>query len=179
MGLLDIVDEDDNVIGQADFEEIHAKGLRHRSAQIFATDYELGNLTSRILVAERSQKQKTSKGKLHPSAAGHPMAGQNHLEGATMQLRDELFYSKRNLPSGLSLVEIASYKNDTRETNKENTKLYAVQYPGPFSPNPKEIGRVFWQWPMILLEDMKNSPEKYTQTFVNALAQYMDFINKH
>ena len=180
MGLLDVVDEEDNVIGEADFTEVHERGLRHRSVQIFVFEDESykdfdrnynGIGKSRLLVAERSIQQETSKLKLHPSAGGHVRHRQMYEEAAKTQLQDELFY-QQSLPA-LILFSFEKFRNDTRETNKENSMLYGVCYQGPFFPNPKEIQRVFWDYPWNLWEDVNKSPEKYTKTFHKALMNYL------
>jgi isopentenyldiphosphate isomerase len=166
---LDIVDEYDQIIGKASYEEIHSKGLRHRSVQIFVFDkFDLKNL----LVSQRSQKQEVSKLKFHPSAAGHLKLGQSYLEAALDELKEELFYEIEKLPEGIKPIEIARYKNDTRPTNKENTSLFYVVYSGPFSPDPKEIEKVFWDNPSKIRQNMLLNPSKYTRSFLNAMREF-------
>ena len=173
MSLVDIVNESDEIVGQADFEEIHSKGLRHRSVQLFVFQYPDYRDKSKLLVAQRSGNQETSALKLHPSVGGHVMAGQSYGEAVIAELREELFHDKSELPRGFVFHEIAKYKNDTRTKNKENTRLFITEYSGPFSPDPKEIERVFWQDPNEVWEDMKSNPEKYTNSFKNAMREYM------
>ena len=149
MGLLDVVDEEDNIIGKADYGEIHEKGLRHRSVQIFV--FKSGDSTvdssyddvgkEELLVAERSMNQEISKLKLHPSAGGHVRQGQTYAEAAIAQLHDELFFQE-TFPN-ISIFPFGKFRNDTRETNKENSMLFVACYAGPFFQNPKEIQRTF------------------------------------
>ncbi len=186
MGLLDIVDEQDNIIGKEDFIKVHSEGLRHRSVQIFVFEYPDYRSKSKLLVAERSGKQETSSLKLHPSAGGHVRAGQTYLEAAIEELREELFYDMKELPHGFTFNKVGElfeshtpfYKNDTRQTNKENTILFLTEYSGPFLPNPNEINKVFWQNPDDIWKDMKSNQNKYTQSFRNALLKYMFMIHE-
>ena len=123
MAELDIVDEEDKIVGKAPFEEVHSKGLRHRSVQVFV--FKTNSLDD-LLIAERSPKQEVSKLKLHPSAAGHVKLGQRYLEAALDELKEELFFDVKKLPNGISannVLCIAKYQNNSRPTNKENTCL--------------------------------------------------------
>lgn len=173
MGLLDIVDEEDNIIGKEDFTKVHSKSLRHRSVQVFVFQYSDYRNKSKLLVAQRSSNQETSALKFHPSAGGHVKLGQSYLKAAIEEVKEELFHDKDELPRGFVFHEVDRYKNDTRPTNKENTRLFITDYSGPFSPDPKEIERVFWQDPDEIWNDMKTNPEKYTKSFRNAMTEYM------
>ena len=89
-----------------------------------------------------------------------------------VELREELFYEMRELPSGIALAEIARYKNDTRATNKENTCLFHTIYPGPFSTDEQEIEKVYWQNRHETWRDMISNPDKYTTSFINAIREF-------
>ena len=179
MWQLDIVDEQDNIMGKEDFEKVHSEGLRHKSVQIFVIEYEdYRDTVSKLLVAERSGRQKTSALKLHSSAGGHVKIGQTYLEAALEELREELFHDRTDLPRGIVLNEFGRYKNDTRPTNKENTCLFVVRYSGPFSPDPAEISRVFWQDSKEVKKKMKSEPEKYTKSFRNVMSEYMYVLHR-
>jgi hypothetical protein len=52
--LLDIVDEQDRVVGQARRDEVYAHGLRHRSAFVLARD-----AAGRIFVHRRTARNKS------------------------------------------------------------------------------------------------------------------------
>jgi len=173
MGLLDVVDERDDIIGKKDFIEVHSKGLRHRSVQVFVFQYPDYRDQSELLVAQRSSSQETSPLKLHPSAGGHVREGQSYEEAAIEQVRGELFCGQNELPRGFLFDEVEQYRNDTRPTNLENTRLFMTHYSGPFSLDPKEIKTVFWKNPDELWEDLGKNPGKYTSSFVNAMTEYM------
>jgi isopentenyldiphosphate isomerase len=176
MELLDIVDDNDNVIGTEDFLRVHSEGLRHRSVHILVFERASDKIIrypGRLLVAKRGSSMETSPSKLHTSAAGHVKSGQTYLEAAQEEAREELFYNQPALPRTFDLHEISRYKNDTRPTNKENTALFLGYHHGDFSPDPHEIEEVFWQDPEITIKDMELNPDKYTQSFRTALLRYM------
>lgn len=166
MADLDIVDDNDNVIGKEDFIKVHSQGLRHRSVQILL--FKEPSLET-LLVAQRSSQQETSKLKLHPSVGGHVKLGQSYLEAAREELREELFYGLSELPTGIELVEVSRYKNDSRETNQENTCLFYTVYSGVLIPDPAEIKVIQWQNIYEVKEFMAKNPKNYTKTFLNAM----------
>ncbi|GEM_PF-1962583 len=168
MGQLEVVNEQDEVIGLENYEVVHSKGLRHRSVQVLVFNEED---LRQILVARRSQKQAVSKGLLHPSVAGHVRPGQTYSTAALAELQEELFH-QRELPSGLSVVEVARYQNDTRITNKENTALFYTVHTGPFNPDPKETDAAEFQNRHFLADGMEADPNKYTASFRNAMKAF-------
>ena len=184
MGLLDIVDKEDNIIGEAEFMEAHEKGLRHRSVQVFvfkSLDYKKFNRqyemmeNSELLVAQLSRNRKAAALKLGPSVGGHVKKGQSYLDAAIEELKEELFY-EIEYPTGIELGKVGDFINDSDDgwkKNRENSALYATYYEGPFSPDPKETEKIFWQPSWEIYEDMKRHPDKYTSTFVKAMDTYL------
>jgi len=168
MALLDVVDDSDQVIGMADFLKIHKEGLRHRSIQVLVTDKPITDTNHKLLVARRSKKQETSAYKFHPPVGGHVRIGQGYIWAAYEQLQDELFHDNE-IPNEIELIEIARYRNDTRETNKENTVLYQAIYAGPFNPNLDETSELIWQSRSEINIGLSKNPDDYTTTFKNAL----------
>jgi isopentenyl-diphosphate delta-isomerase type 1 len=83
--LLDIVDENDHVIGQEQRSQVHKKGLRHRGVHIF-----LFNPQGLLLVQQRSSRREASPSMLDCSVSEHVKAGENYLQAAYRGLREEL-----------------------------------------------------------------------------------------
>lgn len=173
MECLDVVDDDDSVIGCADIDEIHRRGLRHRSVQIMVfRTYDLEEL----LVARRAKQDTRGSLKLQQSAGGHVASGSNYLESAYSEIAQELFHGIQ-VPN-LFLTDVARYRNDTRQLNKENTVLYYAACSGPFSFDESETDALFWSRPQILWLDMQANPRKYTETFVNALREFRTKVKR-
>jgi isopentenyl-diphosphate delta-isomerase type 1 len=82
---LDIVDEDNRVIGQEKRRIVHASGLWHRGVHVF-----LFAPGRRLLVQRRSHAQDTFPNALDCSVSEHLRAGESYREGAVRGLREEL-----------------------------------------------------------------------------------------
>jgi isopentenyldiphosphate isomerase len=64
--MLVVVDEDDQVVGRASREEIHARGLLHRSAHVLVVNGE-----GQVLLQQRSMTKDLNPGRWTSSASGH------------------------------------------------------------------------------------------------------------
>jgi isopentenyldiphosphate isomerase len=83
--LLDIVNEDNHVIGQEKREIVHRSGQWHRGVHLF-----LFTPDRRLLVQRRSHAQDTFPGALDCSVSEHLKVGESYREGALRGLREEL-----------------------------------------------------------------------------------------
>lgn len=77
---IDIVDKNDNVIGECSVKEAHEKKLLHRVSVVY-----LINDKKEILVQERMDD-----GRLDHSAAGHVDKGETYIDAAKRELKEEL-----------------------------------------------------------------------------------------
>ena len=172
MEYLDIVNEDDEIVGKAEFIEAHERGLRHRSVQIFVFDSEKGD---RLLICKRSKNTVGHPSKFCPSACGHVQSGQTYKEAAESELLEELFSGKDKLPENLVLKEISRYKNYEGNSNndKENSCLFVTNYDGDFTIDEGEVGEIFWKDFDEVLEDIKINRDSYTPSFLKAIEEYI------
>jgi len=84
--VLDLVDNQDSVIGQMHRKEIHSSNTNfHREVAIF-----LYNKNKEILLAQRSLSKKVAPGWWDISAAGHILSGENITQAAKRELFEEL-----------------------------------------------------------------------------------------
>lgn len=83
--LFDVVDEEDNVIGQATRAVVHARGLFHRAVHIF-----LFNQRGELLIQQRSAAKDEFPLCWTSSASGHVDAGEEYLPAAQRELEEEL-----------------------------------------------------------------------------------------
>jgi isopentenyl-diphosphate delta-isomerase len=83
--LLDVVNEDNQVIGQAKRATVHSSGRWHRGVHVF-----LFTPNGRLLVQRRSHAQDTFPGALDCSVSEHLKVGESYREGAVRGLREEL-----------------------------------------------------------------------------------------
>ena len=82
--ILDVVNERDEVIGQAERDEVHRIGLVCRLAYVcFYTT------NKKIILQKRSTTKKNDPGKLTTTVSGHVASGQNYLEAAVRETLEE------------------------------------------------------------------------------------------
>lgn len=100
--MLDIVDDNDNVIGQALRSEIHAKGLLHREIHVWFITPD-----KKVIFQRRSKTKDTNPGMLTIAVGGHVEQGATADETALIETREE---------TGLSLQKSDLYYLGLRKT---------------------------------------------------------------
>ena len=89
MELFDVIDSKGNPTGQiVSREKAHAEGIMHRTAHIWIIREMDGRV--QILLQRRSQNKDSFPGKFDTSSAGHIQAGDEPLESALRELKEEL-----------------------------------------------------------------------------------------
>lgn len=82
--ILDVVNEHDEVIGQAERDEVHRLGLVCRLVYVcFYTP------NGEIILQKRSDTKKNDAGKLTTTVSGHVASGQDYLEAAARETLEE------------------------------------------------------------------------------------------
>ena len=82
--LYDVVDENDQVIGQATKERLHKEGLMHRGVNvIFYTK------AGMVILQRRSATKNTFPNKLDPTVGGHVDAGETYEQAALKEVAEE------------------------------------------------------------------------------------------
>ena len=89
MELFDVIDSNGNPTGQiVSREKAHAEGIMHRTAHIWIIREMDGRV--QVLLQKRSQNKDSFPGKFDTSSAGHIQAGDEPLESALRELKEEL-----------------------------------------------------------------------------------------
>ncbi len=111
--MLDVVDEEDHVIGRAPRKEIHKKDLIHRSVIFFVF-----NMGGKVLVTKRTESKDFFPGYWSIVLGGHIGSGESYEEAVTREVHEEvglktepffIHYFKKRIPE-----------------EKENVKVYGV-----------------------------------------------------
>ena len=126
MEFLDIVDENDNVIGKASKEEIYRKLLLHRIVHIF-----IFNNKGEMALQLRSKDKSFCPGYWSTVEGGHVQSGETYEEAVLREFKEEL---------GTKTEIIFAYKdlyNDSMGLQKFLVTFKSVSN-GPFKVNPKE-----------------------------------------
>jgi isopentenyldiphosphate isomerase len=137
--ILEVVDNSGQVRGLARRSEIHGNpSLIHRVIHILIFDKR-----GRLLLQKRSMSKDVAPGKWDTSVGGHVNPGENTLEAAKREMREEL---------GISDCELF-YKYSYLFTNHFESELvstYSCEYHGNFLFNKEEIEEIaFWDMKTI------------------------------
>jgi isopentenyl-diphosphate delta-isomerase len=122
---LEVVDEDDRVIGVKKRSEIHREGLRHRSVHLF-----IFNTRGELYLQRRSPAKDQYPEHWDSSAAGHLDPGETPREAAQRELGEEL-----GIAADLTVV----YRHPAcPETGWEFASLFTGRWDGPIRLNLEE-----------------------------------------
>ena len=131
--LLDVVDENDRVIGIKTRGEIHAEYLMHRSVHILVFN---GN--AELFIQKRSMSKDNQPGLWDSSAAGHVDSGEDYHGCAIRELEEELGIIVTTSLEQLFRLQASSI------TGMEHCIVYRTINEGPFDLQPEEIDEGAW-----------------------------------
>src|SRR5882672_4498253 len=83
--VFDIVNERDEVIGQAPRKDVHARGLWHRAVHVLVF-----NARGEVFLQKRSMKKDIAAGKWDSSSSGHLDRGEDYDTCAVREVREEI-----------------------------------------------------------------------------------------
>ncbi len=151
--IFDIVNERDEVVGQATRREVHACGLRHRAVHVLVF-----NARGDVFLQKRSMLKDTARGKWDSSSSGHLDSGEDYDACALRELREEI---------GLSGVKLERlFKIDAcAETGWEFCRVYRCQSEGPFQLQPEEIETGGWFAPETVSSWAAERPQDFASAF--------------
>src|SRR5579864_5428492 len=114
--IFDIVNERDEVIGQAPRKEVHARGLWHRAVHVLVF-----NAHGDVFLQKRSMLKDTAKGKWDSSSSGHLDTGEDYDTCAVRELREEIGLIVDRVPSRLFKIDACN------ETGQEFVWVYRME----------------------------------------------------
>lgn len=124
--VFDVVNGQDEVIGQAPRGEVHARDLRHRAVHLL-----IKNRAGELFLQKRSHRKDREPGKWDSSAAGHLDAGEDYASAARREIVEELGVTAE-------LRKIGKLPA-TERTGMEFVEIFEGESDGPFRLNPLEI----------------------------------------
>lgn len=131
--LFDVVDAQDQVIGQATRGVVHREGLLHRAVHLLVR-----NPHGELFLQQRSLSKDKHPGVWDSSASGHVDAGEDYDTAARRELREELGLQDAPIPQRLRYLEACG------ETGQEFVWIYHLDHAGPFALHPGEIRGGGW-----------------------------------
>ena len=126
--MFDVVDEDDNVIGQKTRKEVHNSNLLHRGVHILVF-----NSKEEVLLEKRSMSKDKYPG-MWGDVAGHLDAGESYEKAAERELKEEVGIEAK-------LEFIMKYRKHY-EYDQEINSLFRCFHEGPFKSDPEEVDEV-------------------------------------
>jgi isopentenyl-diphosphate delta-isomerase type 1 len=148
--IFDVVNEQDEVIGQERRSEVHRLGLRHRAVHMFVF-----NAKGELFLQKRSMSKDTFPGVWDSSSSGHLDTGETYDACAVRELREELGWSTSQ--AGEKLFKLDACE----ETGQEFVWVYRCQGEGPFQLHPEEIETGGWFKPEEITQWMKAHPQEF------------------
>lgn len=132
MEYFDIVNENNEIVGQELRRIVHQTGLWHRGVHVF-----LFTPAGRLLVQKRSQTQDTYPGTLDCSVSEHLKPGESYLAGAIRGLREELGIE------GVSLTRLVQFKMNYGPNDNEFSEIYEGVLDGiTITMDPREVDEI-------------------------------------
>lgn len=149
--LVDIVDENDNIVGKCNRNEVHSRNLIHRTVHVFII-----NSQGDILLQQRSGNLKLPYS-WTCSASGHVDSGETYEENAIKETKEELGID-------LELEDIGTIEVRT-DDHKHNIKTFFAKYDGPFTINKEELEQTEFVKPGRIKREIRLYLRKFTQDF--------------
>lgn len=168
--LLDIVDENDVIIGQADRDAVHEKGLICR--MVFILFY---TPDKKIILQRRGKNKEMSPGKLTVTVSGHVSSGESYDDTAVKEALEETGIQVN--PDALQHLGVshAGYEDNGYITNAMRS-MYLYQFEGDASDLKTEAGEGEG-FELLSLEEFwrrrGESPEEFSTFLVHELGTQM------
>lgn len=152
--IFDVVNERDEVIGQAPRREVHAKQLLHRAVHVLVF-----NARGQLFLQKRSMLKDTAKGKWDSSSSGHVDSGEDYDSCAVRELREEIGLRLDAPPKRILRLEACV------DTGNEFVWVYRCESEGPFTLHPDEIERGDWFAPEEITRWLGERPQEFARAF--------------
>lgn len=160
--LLDVVNENNEVIGVEKRVVIHAKKLRHRSVNLIIFNKD----KTKILIQKRSLLKQKCPG-LFCLVGGHIDSLEDPLDASVREFSEEML-SKKNCDIDLSLCFI--FRNEA-DGDHEFTYVYEGTYNGNFNTN-NEVSDCSYVEVGELIKNIDSQPQMYTEKTILVLKTY-------
>jgi isopentenyldiphosphate isomerase len=162
--IYDVVDENNQVIGQASRRHIHANNLLHRSVHIFVFNSKI-----ELYLQKRALCKDENPGLWDTSSAGHVDAGETYDECANRELYEELGL-KANLKPFVRTPAC-------RETCGEHVQVYFCITDELIKFNEEEISEGAFFELSYILKKLSLNPTKFTSSFKLLFKQIREIEN--
>lgn len=158
--LLDIVDDNDHVIGQESRTIVHQRGLQHRGVHVFLfTD------DGKMLIQKRSADRAASPSLLDCSISEHVKAGESYHDGAVRGMREELGVE------GIEIERLTKFRMNYGVNDNEISELYqGVVNPELVQFDPVEIESVMY----LSMDELRRMLQDDSQSLCGWFVEMLD-----
>ena len=172
---LEVIDEDDNVIGIEERGKIHQEGLLHREIHVwFYTP------AGEILFQHRAKNVETYPDLLDASVGGHVEIGDSYEKTAIKEIEEEPGLKIK--PDDLHFIKMSRSHSFDQATNRQNNSLkavYAYCFVGALKDLKHEQGKSYGFEPWSI-EKLFEATEEEKKKFIAAIftEEFLDIFRK-
>lgn len=152
--IFDVVDEQDQVIGQAPRKEVHRRDLRHRAVHVL-----IFNPRGEVFLQQRSLLKDNWPGVWDSSSSGHLDSGEDYDACCLREIREELGVLFTQVPERLFKLEAS------QETGWEFCWVYRGLHEGPFELQASEVRGGAWFTPEAVTDWIGRRPDDFASAF--------------
>lgn len=153
--IFDVVDENDEVTGQATRHEVHTKQWLHRAVHIFVY-----NKRGDLLLQKRSLLKDAHPGVWDSSVSGHLDAGEDYATAALRELKEEMGINPESPPQEIARI------TPSEATGWEHVRVFQTRHDGSLRFPCAEIDAAMW-FPIPDLEAwIARRPEDFASGFL-------------
>ena len=165
--LLNIVDNDDKIIGEKTREEIHQKGLLHREVHVYFVTPK-----KELILQHRAKDKDTYPDLLDAAVGGHVEIGDSYEQTAIKEAMEET--GVKISPDNLIFLSKTKRRSEDKVTGKINNVIgqsYIYMFKGELSDLKIEEGKSlgFELWP---LEKLLNINEADSKKFIPYILEF-------
>jgi len=161
---VDVVDEQDRVIGKATRSEMRARGLRYRAAYVLVF-----NSRGQLFVHRRAANKDMYPDHYDVAVGGVVLAGEDYDQAAARELGEELGITD------LPLKRVVSFRYDDAD-NHINGAVYSCTWDGPLRLQAEEIQSGDWVDLDALAE--RTQASAFCPDGIEALCRYLDRLQQ-
>lgn len=152
--IFDIVNNNDEVIGQKPRSLVHTEGLKHRAVHVLVF-----NAAGNVFLQKRSENKDNNPGVWDSSCSGHVDSGESYEVAAERELMEEIDLLVEQPLEPLFKIDACE------NTGHEFVWVYQTVHEGPFTLNPDELDDGQWFKPAEIKDALAVRPNEFSPSF--------------